>query len=264
MKVQNKTIIVTGAGSGIGRALTKELLNRQASVVALDISEESLLKLKDEENSDRLVTFKLDISNKAEVEKTLGLILKKVETIDGLVNCAGVIQPFKKIIDLDYKDIERVMNINFYGMVYLTKTALPHLLKRPEAHIANVSSMGGFVPVPGQGAYGASKAAVKLFSEALFAELINTNVGVTTIFPGATETNISVNSGVKAPEVSKAQQSKIPMLSAEEVAEQIADAIESNKVLLCTGKDSKMMNKIYRLNPVYATKLIAKKMKDLL
>ena len=77
---------------------------------------------------------------------------------------------------MEHDDIERVLNYNFYGQIYMTKAFLPYLLERPEAHIVNVSSMGGFFPVPGQILYGASKAAVKLFTEGLYAELIETNV----------------------------------------------------------------------------------------
>jgi short-subunit dehydrogenase len=73
--------------------------------------------------------------------------------------------------ELGYEAIERVMNVNFYGTLYMTKTFLPHLLTRPEAHVVNVSSMGGFLPVPGQVIYGASKAAVKLLTEGLHSEL---------------------------------------------------------------------------------------------
>ena len=79
--------------------------------------------------------------------------------------------------DLDYATIERVLNVNLMGTIYLVKAFLPHLKARPEAHIANVSSMGGFLPVPGQVMYGASKAAVKLLTEGLYAELLDTNVG---------------------------------------------------------------------------------------
>ncbi|WP_252629481.1 SDR family oxidoreductase, partial [Enterobacter sp. JH539] len=90
------------------------------------------------------------------------------------INNAGIIQPFVKIDQLGYEVVERVFNVNFYGTLYMTKTFLPHLLTRPEAHIVNVSSMGGFLPVPGQTIYGASKAAVKLFTEGLHSELADT------------------------------------------------------------------------------------------
>jgi short-subunit dehydrogenase len=143
----------------------------------------------------------------------------------------------------------------------MTKTFLPGLLKRPEAHIINVSSMGGFLPVPGQSAYGASKAAVKLFTEGLYAELLDTNVRVSVVFPGATSTNITKNSGVEAPNIGD---KKFKTLSASEAAAQIISGIEKNRPQIFVGSDCKTMNFLYRLSPIYATKLIAKQMASLL
>ena len=104
-----------------------------------------------------------------------------------------------RLKDLDYAAIDRVFAVNWSGTLYLTKTFLPILLARPEGHIVNVSSMGGFLPVPGQTVYGASKAAVKLFTEGLNSECPGTNVHVTVVFPGAVATNITTNSGVDIP-----------------------------------------------------------------
>jgi short-subunit dehydrogenase len=87
--------------------------------------------------------------------------------VDGLINNAGIIHPFVKLNDLSCEAIVRVVNAIFYGTLYMTKSLLPHLPGEPEAHIVNVSSMGGFVPVPGQTIYGATKAAVKLMTEGL-------------------------------------------------------------------------------------------------
>ncbi|WP_305954202.1 SDR family oxidoreductase [Paenibacillus sp. FSL H8-0259] len=109
--------------------------------------------------------------------------------VDGIINNAGIIHPFLKVNELEYDKIKLVMDINFYGTLYMVKSFLPYLLKRPVVHIANVSSMGGFLPVPGQTIYGASKAAVKLLTEGLRAELKDTNVKVTLVFPGGVSTN---------------------------------------------------------------------------
>jgi short-subunit dehydrogenase len=156
------------------------------------------------------------------------------------------------------------MNVNFYGTVFMTKAFLPYLLKRPEGYIANVSSMGGFLPVPGQGVYGSSKAAVKLFTESLYAELLHTNVHVSIIFPGATKTDITQNSGVAVPKMSENSEQKIPMLSPTKAAQIIVKGIEKNRARIFVGNDSKLMNILYKINPVFATKFIAKQMQDLL
>ena len=186
MKVADKVFVVTGAGSGIGKALVEVLLEKNAKIAAVDIHEETLQQLKQSvgEKADRISTHTLDISDKQAVEQLPDKIIEAHGYVDAVINNAGIIQPFVKINDLDYKSIEKVMNINFYGTLYMTKSFLPHLLSRPEAHIVNVSSMGGFLPVPGQSVYGASKAAVKLLTEGLYAELIDTNVNVSVVFPG--------------------------------------------------------------------------------
>ena len=122
------------------------------------------------------------------------------------------------------------------------------------------------MPVPGQSVYGASKAAVKLFTEGLYAELKESNVRVSVVFPGATNTKISENSGLKVPQKaeSESQKQSIPMLSAAVAAKLIIKGMEKNKLQIFTGNDSKFMNLLYRINPVFATNFIAKKMKSLL
>ena len=268
MKLDNKVILVTGAGSGIGKEIVLALLGKGAKVAAVDLREESLQELKKAvgDKADRVSIHVANISDKDAVEKLPKEVIKDQGSIDGIMNVAGIIQPFVKINDLDYDAISRVMNVNFFGTLYMVKAFLPELLKRPEAYILNVSSMGGFLPVPGQSIYGASKAAVKLMTEGLYAELADTNVNVSVVFPGATNTNIAANSGMKVPAAAetdpKAQ--SFPMLSASEAATIIIKGMEKNKLQIFTGKDSNMMNLLYRLNPVYATNLITKQMRSLL
>lgn len=267
MKTHDKTFVVTGAGGGIGGALVQTLLDRGARVAAVDLKQESLDALQQkvgEEAVKKLSIHALNISDKDAVLALPQAVIAAHGSVDGLINCAGIIQPFVKVNDLDFDAIDRVMNVNFYGTLYMTKAFLPHLLQRPEGHIANVSSMGGFLPVPGQSIYGASKAAVKLMSEGLYAELLDTSVHVSVVFPGATNTNITGNSNVAAPGGADTSSSSFTMLSPVDAAKTIIDGIEANKVLIYTGKDSRLMNKLYRLNPVGATKMIAKQMKSLL
>lgn len=267
MKVANKIIVVTGAGGGIGGELVIELLARGAHVAACDVKQQYLqnLKLQANVSEERLSLHTVDITNRKTVEASLADIVRRHGHVDGLINCAGIIQPFVKVNDIGYDAIEKVMNVNFYGTLYMTKTFLPTLLERSSAHIVNVSSMGGFLPVPGQSVYGASKAAVKLLTEGLYAELLETNVRVSIAFPGATETDIAKNSGVELRSSVVSQNRKqYAMLPTSKVAKLIIDGMESNKPQIFTGKDSNLMNKLYRLSPVRATKLIAKQMQSLL
>jgi len=268
MKVQDKTFVITGAGGGIGSALVKELLGRGARVAAVDLNGESLQKLIESVGDDaaRLSTHAVNITDREAVAALPQAVEAAHGAVDGVINNAGIIQPFVKVADLEFDAIERVMTVNFYGTLNMIKAFLPALQQRPEAHLVNVSSMGGFLPVPGQSVYGASKAAVKLLSEGLYAELRGTNVHVTTVFPGATETNITANSHVSTPGGDDAKQSakSFKMLPPSEAARQVIDAVEKNKPQVFTGKDSKAMNKLYRLSPVRATNLIAKQMQSLL
>lgn len=268
MKLDNKVILVTGAGGGIGKEIVLELLDKGAKVAAADLRKNSLkdLKISVGKKAKYLSTYEIDITNKKAVEKLPKTIIKNQGKIDGIINVAGIIQPFVTINDIDYETIEHVMDINFFGTLHVIKSFLPLLMDRPEAYIVNFSSMGGFLPVPGQGIYGASKAAIKLMSEALYAELKDTNVNVSVVFPGGTATNISANSGVNMPKLESKDSNKkdYAMLSPNEVAKIVIAGIEKNKLLITTGKDSKMMNMLYRLNPVFATNLIAKQMKSLL
>jgi short-subunit dehydrogenase len=267
MKVNNKVILVTGGGSGMGRELVLHLLSKDAKVIAIDINIASLQEtlLLAGNKKDFLEIYELDITNKVSVEQCVDKIIAVHHHIDGLINNAGIIQPFVKLHDLGYEAIERVVKVNFYGTLYMTKAFLPHLLTRPEAHIVNISSMGGFIPVPGQTIYGATKAAVKLLTEGLYSELIDTNVHVSVVFPGAVKTNITANSGLGAPSTSSPKENNsFSMLSPAKAAQIILDGMEQNCYHILVGKDAKMMDFISRLNPKYAAKLIYSKMKGLL
>lgn len=168
--------------------------------------------------------------------------------------------------DLQYDAIERVLNVNLYGVIYMTKAFLPLLRERPAAHLVNVSSMGSFFPVPGQTLYGASKAGVKLLTEGLYSELMETNVKVTVVFPGAIATNIAQNSGVSiaAPAASSDAAQSFPTTSASDAAETIINGIEHDRFQVYIGRDAKLMNFLYRLNPKQATRFMYNQMKTLL
>ena len=265
MKAQNKVTVVTGGGSGMGRELVLNLLAKGAKVAAIDINEKALQETAQlaGSNAEALNVFVADITNRAAIEDLAKKVISSFGHVDGVINNAGIIQPFIKVNDLSYEIIERVMNINFYGTLYLIKTFLPHLLTRPEAHIVDISSMGGFLPVPGQTIYGASKAAVKLLTEGLNSELKNTNVKVTVVFPGGVRTNIMSNSGLENRMESTTEGAQ-KILSADQAAGMIIDGMEQNRYRVLVGKDAKLMDLLYRLNPAYAAGLIAKKMSALL
>ena len=265
MKVRNKVIVVTGGGSGMGRELVLQLLVKGAKVAMADINAEGMEETEKlaGERGKNLSKHMLNISEREKVHAFPEEVIAAHGSVDGIINNAGILQPFIKVNELDYERIERIININFYGTLYMVKAFLPHLLERPEAHIANVSSMGGFIPFPGQTFYGASKAAVKLLTEGLYAELKETNVQVTVIHPGAVNTNITKNSGVEMRSGSNSSAQSHKTLSAEKAAEIMIKAIENNKYQVMVGKDARFLDIMYRLNPKRAVHFIVKKMNSL-
>lgn len=268
MKVQNKVIVVTGGGSGIGRELVLNLLSRNARVAAVDINESALQEtlVLAEDKSDNLSTHIVDITDKDAVANLPEQVISQHGVVDGVINNAGIIQPFVRVIDLDCAAIGKVMGVNFFGTLHMVKAFLPYLLERPEAHIVNVSSMGGFLPVPGQTIYGASKAAVAQLTEGLRSELMETNVGVTVILPGALDTKIAANSGLDSSfesEHSDLQRLLKPM-AASKAAQIIIDSMELDRYRVLVGSDSKLMDLVCRASPKLAADSISKVMKSLL
>jgi short-subunit dehydrogenase len=266
MKVSGKVVVVTGAGSGMGRELSLDLAQRGATVAAVDYRADTLTETADlvTKAGGKISTHVLDVSDLAKVAALPAAVSKAHGHVDAIINNAGIIQPFVPIADLDWKDVEKVMAVNFFGPVALVKAFLPLLKKRPEAHILNVSSMGAYAPVPGQTVYGASKAAIKLFTEGLRSELMDTKIGVTIVFPGAIATNIAANSGMTAMAADSEAASKFPTTPAPVAAKAMVDAIEANKPRITIGSDATFMDRLSRLNPVMAANVIYKQMKSLL
>lgn len=265
MNIKSKVFVVTGGGNGIGRQVVLGLLARGARVAALDLSEDGLKETASlTAAGDRLSTHVVDITDRAAV---LGLPDKIADVhgqVDGLINVAGIVQRFIPISDLAFDEIDKVMAVNFWGTVNTTKAFLPVLLQRPAAALVNVSSMGGLVPVPGQGAYGASKAAVKLFTEGLYAELHDSTLTVTVVFPGGVATDILGNSGVEM-SGSRADSGKAAakLTTPGDAARQIIEAIEKGAHRVRIGSDARTLDRLSRLVPQRAILLIARKMKGI-
>lgn len=265
MKTRGKVVVVTGAGSGMGRQIALELLRRGGRVAAVDLNERTLHETQQLAHAgDALAAFVTNVTERTAVEALPEAVTSRFGAVDGVINCAGIIQPFLRVMDLDYAAIDRVFDVNWRGTLFMSKAFLPLLLRRPEAHIVNVSSMGGFLPVPGQAVYGASKAAVKLMTEALYAELMDTPVKVTVVFPGAVATNIATNSGVAIAAGAETSSRATRTYPAEKAARDIVDGMEQDRFRVLVGSDARLMDRLYRLSPRRATAFIAGQMKDLL
>ena len=196
MKVNGKIIAVTGGGDGIGRQVVLELLRRGARVVAVDIRQDALDATVDLAGAgDRLTTAVVDVTDRDAVAALPGRIEDDHGAVDGVINVAGIIQPFVRLADLDWEAIQRVVDVNLWGTLHVVKAFLPHLQKRPAAHVVTVSSMGGFLPVPGQAVYGATKAFDLFLGEALYVEMREHGVDVLVVEPGATETEFQEVAG---------------------------------------------------------------------
>ncbi|MCK6091611.1 SDR family NAD(P)-dependent oxidoreductase [Micrococcus endophyticus] len=291
MQTQDKTFVVTGAGNGIGREVALELLRRGARVAGVDLRGDALERTAALAGAgDRFTSHAVDITDQAAVAGLPEEVAAAHGHVDGLLNVAGIIQQFVHFAQLDDAEMHRVMDVNFWGTVHTTRAFLPHLAARPEACLVNVSSMGGFVPVPGQTLYGASKAAVKLLTEGIYAEQRGTSVAVSIVFPGAIGTDITANSGVARPgapspeeeatgaavgmdpagagepaEKKAASGQAAQTLPPAEAARIIVDkAVEKGDYRVTVGKDATFLDRLSRFAPQRATDMIAKKMASLL
>ena len=265
MNISGKVFVVTGAGNGIGRVVTQLLVENGATVAGVDLNGEGLAQTAELVGSGaRFSSHIVNITDREQVLALPAAVLGAHGNIDGLVNIAGVIQKFVKIIDLPFEEIEKVMNVNFWGTMNMIKAFVPVLVERPEASLVNVASMGAYAPVPGQVVYGASKAAVRLLTEGLYAELLDTNVAVTSVFPGAISTNIASNSGVALAADATADSPAFKMTTPEAAGQAIVTAIRKGSFRVTIGSDASAMDKLARFSPKLAARTIAKQMGSLL
>lgn len=262
MRVDGRVMVVTGAGAGIGREVVRELLRRGARVAAVDLRQEGLDgTVRSVAAGDRLATFAADVTDRAAVEALPAAVTAALGPPDGLINVAGIIQPFVTVAELDEATIARVLDVNLQGVLHTVRAFLPGLRERPQAHLVNVASMGAFVPVPGQSVYGASKAAVRALTEGLYAELRDTRVGVSVVLPGGVRTDITANSGVEAPGGGAGGKAAQRLLASPEAAARgIVDGIEEGRLHVLVGKDAAVLWRLSRLAPRRTIHLIQRQM----
>jgi short-subunit dehydrogenase len=247
--MRNKVVIITGAGSGIGKALAIEAASRGAKVVIAARTLENLNVLKDEliKKSNEIISVQADVSIEEDCKKIIDETVKKFGTVDILINNAGI--SMRAIFeDLDLKVIEQVMNINFWGTVFCTKYALPYLLKN-KGSVVGVSSVAGYKGLPGRTGYSASKFAMQGFLETLRIENLKKGLHVLIACPGFTASNIRNTALSK----DGSMQGESPLkedklMTSEEVARRIVKAIEKRKdriVMTTQGKLVVLLNKFF-------------------
>ncbi|MBT30907.1 MAG: short chain dehydrogenase [Thalassobius sp.] len=228
---QDKVVWITGASSGIGEALVKDMAKRGAKIVLSARREEALIKVRDESglNEENSLILPLDLEHDESLPTTAAKVIDKFGRLDVLINNGGVSQR-SKFLDTKPEVFRKIMEINFMGTVALTRAALPYLVKQPESQIVAVSSVVGKYGTPVRTVYSASKHAVNGFFDALRAELWQQNVKVLIVCPGYIKTNISFNAltadGSPQQKMDKGQSKG---LSPENCAAQIISAIRQGK-----------------------------------
>jgi butyryl-CoA dehydrogenase len=253
-----KVAAITGAGSGIGRALAIELAKRGASLALSDIDEAGLAETVSlcEGYGVKVSSIKLDVSDRDAMFEWADQVAEEHGKVNLIFNNAGV--ALGAVIEsMSIEDFEWLMSINFWGVVHGTQAFLPHLKASGDGHVINISSVFGLVSIPTQSAYNAAKFAVRGFTDALRIELEIDDCGVsaTTIHPGGIKTNIARNARIDeataalSPEIDDTGDvfEKIAMTKPAKAAKQILAAVEKNKRRALIGPDAKVFDIVSRL-----------------
>jgi len=262
MTLSSKSVaVVTGAASGIGCALAIRLGEEGIAGLAIADVDEAGLSETASKIAVPVSTHILDVSDRAAVERFASDVISRHGRATHLINNAGVgvVGTFQH---LSIEDFEWLMGINFWGVIYCTKTFLPTLLEQDAAHIVNVSSVFGLIAPSEQTAYVSSKFAVRGFTESLRAELSETRVAVSCVHPGGVKTNIARNSRVGAGTPAEWKQQgakffdKVAKTSPEKAAEIIVDGIKSRNPRILIGTDARLISMFSRVFPKNYLKII--------
>jgi NADP-dependent 3-hydroxy acid dehydrogenase YdfG len=260
-----KVAVVTGAGSGIGQALAIELARSGAKLAISDVDTEGLAA-----TEERLTAIgapvkadRLDVTEREAFAAYADAVKDHFGTVNQVYNNAGI--AFTGSVEISqFKDIERVMDVDYWGVVNGTKLFLPHLISSGDGHIINVSSLFGLLAVPGQAAYNAAKFAVRGFTEALRQEMIVAGhpVKVTCVHPGGIKTGIARNAtaaeGLDQEELAKFFDKRLASTSAQKAARIILDGVSKNKARVLVGSDAKALDLLTRVTGSGYQRIVAR------
>jgi NADP-dependent 3-hydroxy acid dehydrogenase YdfG len=263
-KFAGKVVVITGAGSGIGRALAVNLAGRGAKLALSDIDTEGLAETV--RSCEALgVEVKSNRLNVAEREAVLiyaDEVVAHFGKVNQIYNNAGIAH-HGDVEKSEFKDIERIMDVDFWGVVNGTKAFLPHLIASGDGHVVNISSLFGLIAIPGQSAYNAAKFAVRGFTEALRQEmLVNKHpVQVTCVHPGGIKTavarNATVNDGDDQQSFAEFFDRKLAIHTPEYAAETIVQAVEKGRGRVLIGYEAKALDLLVRLTGSGYQRLVA-------
>jgi hypothetical protein len=252
--IRGKVAVITGAGSGIGQALAYDLARRGAKLAISDIDEVGLAETAKQLRviGAAVHTTRLDVTDRPAVLKYADEVAAEYGTVNIVINNAGI--AFTGDIEqMTFEQIERVMDVDFWGVVNGTKAFLPYLIESGDGHVVNISSLFGLLAVPGQSAYNAAKFAVRGFTEALRQEMIVSGhpVQVTCVHPGGIKTAIARNAGAVEGEDPEALanffDTKLAKTSAAAAARSIRRAVIGNRPRAVVGWDAKVLDAFVRL-----------------
>ncbi len=265
-ELKGRVAAITGAASGIGRMLAKNLAEQGCHLAVADIDEAGLRETADmvSRSGVRVSAHTVDVSRQYQVYRFAEKAVSTHGGVQLLINNAGVTLS-ETLEDVTFDDFEWIMGINFWGVVYGCKAFLPHLRKEPEAHIVNLSSVFGIFTVPNNGTYCATKFAVRGFTETLCQELRHTNIRVSCVHPGGIRTNIARNGrfykaaepSLTREEVSALFENVLARTSADKAARTIIEGIRKNRPRIMVGPDAHAYDMLKRLFPVTLQRLAA-------
>jgi NAD(P)-dependent dehydrogenase (short-subunit alcohol dehydrogenase family) len=262
--LQDKVVVITGAGSGIGRALAVEVASRGSLVAISDVDETGLaetVELVKAAGAPEVRADRLDVSDRAAFATYAAAVREQFGRVNVVVNNAGVTMT-GDFEEISYDDFEWIMGINFWGVVTGTKEFLPHLIESGDGHLVNISSLFGLISTPGQSTYNASKYAVRGFTEALREEMLVAGhpVGVTCVHPGGIKTGISRNGRKTASQDAEALdrlfEKKLARMEPERAAQIIVGAILKGKARQLVGIDAHLIH--------HACKLLGSRYQDVI